>query len=175
MKRFVFAIMALVMAMTSVNAQRLTNVSFEAQYITDMMALELGLTKVQRNSILQLNLNYLSGIASYRDIDSRIWRQRNTSLRGLLTAAQWRLYRNANYFYRPIGWKDGYYVHNIYTKYPGNRGYHKRPKCSDGRKYGKGKKHGPKFDRPDRHGPNKHRHDRHGHDNRRERTFGSRR
>lgn len=167
--------MALVMTMASANAQRLTNVSLEAQYITDKMALELGLTKVQRNSILQLNLNYLSGINSYRDINSSIWRQRNTSLRALLTAAQWRLYRNANYFYRPIGWKDGCYVHNIYTKYPDKRGYHKRPKCDDGRKYGKWEKHGPKYDKPKKHGPGKHHDKRHGPDKRREKTFGSRR
>lgn len=112
------AIVAFVMAMTSVNAQRLVNFNVEAQYITDKMVAELGLSKIQRNSILQLNLSYLGGINSYRDIDSRIWRQRNNSLRSIMTAAQWRMFKNASYFYRPIGWRNGAYVHNIYNKYP---------------------------------------------------------
>lgn len=36
----------------------------------------------------------------------------------ILNAAQWNLYKKASYFYRPISWRQGTYVHNIYAKYP---------------------------------------------------------
>lgn len=118
MKRLLIAIIAFVASITGANAQHLTDIAFEASYITDKMVFELGLTNVQRNSILQLNLNYLNSISSYRDINSKTWKKRNRSLKKLLTAAQWHMYKNANYFYRPIGWRDGAYTHNIYAKYP---------------------------------------------------------
>lgn len=142
MKRLLTAIAALVMALTTASAQRLADFAVEAQYITDHMAVELGLTSVQRNSILRLNMNYLGGITSHRDISSKIWRTRNNGLRSILSAAQWRLYKSANYFYRPIGWRDGAYVHNIYSKYP----KHKGDRRNDWRpgKPGKGKGHGNK-------------------------------
>lgn len=118
MKRILTAIAALVLAITSMSAQRLTNINVEAQFITDKMMAELGLSSAQRASILQLNLSYLGGITSYRDIDSKIWKTRNSRLKAMLTTAQWRRYKDSYYFYRPIGWKDGAYVHNIYAKYP---------------------------------------------------------
>lgn len=102
----------------SASAQRLSDIVAEARFITDKMVVELGLTNVQRGSIMQLNLNYLNGISSYRDISADGWKQRNRQLKRLLTAHQWKLYKKANYFYRPIGWQGNAYVHNIYAKYP---------------------------------------------------------
>lgn len=104
--------------MTSAYAQRLANVRAEATLITDKMVLELGLSKAQRNGILNINLNYLNGIRSYRDIDSYGWECRNRELRRMLTARQWQRFKEAYYFYRPIEWRDDVYVHNIYHKYP---------------------------------------------------------
>ena len=156
MKRLLIAITALFLSITNLSAQRLSNINIEAQYITDKMVAELGLSSYQRNSILQLNLNYLSGITSYRDINSKIWRHRNRQLKALLNAAQWRMYEDAYYFYRPIGWKDGAYVHNIYAKYPrGNRPYDCKmppPPHMKGDKHFKGDKHGWKHDRHDKGG-----------------------
>ena len=108
----------MIMSVANISAQRLSGITAEAQYITDKMIVELGLSNTQRNTILQLNINYLNSISSYRDINSKTWKKRNLSLKRLLTAAQWHMYKNAHYFYRPIGWKDGTYVHNIYSKYP---------------------------------------------------------
>ena len=102
----------------SASAQRLLDVRGEAQYITDKMALELALTPSQRNSILQLNLTYLNGITSYRDIETTGWKYRNKHMKALLTPAQWKLYKKARCFYRPIGWHNDAYVHYIYAKYP---------------------------------------------------------
>lgn len=118
MKRILLAIVTAFVMMTSANAQRLANVRAEATLITDKMVLELGLTNAQRNGILNINLNYLNGIRSYRDIDAYGWQYRNEQIRRMLTARQWRKFRESYYFYRPIGWQNNVYVHNIYKKYP---------------------------------------------------------
>lgn len=100
------------------NAQRLDKTYMEARILTDYMADELGLNSWQREKAYQMNLDYLNGIGSYRDIDAHIWTFRNNQLKSILNAAQWKLYKKASYFYRPISWKQGAYVHNIYAKYP---------------------------------------------------------
>lgn len=126
MKQFIISIAAVIMAVLPAKAQRLGNISFEAQYITDKMMLELGMADNLRGSILRLNMNYLNGINSYRDIDSKLWKTRNTELKRLMSKQQWKKYRDAYYFYRPIGWRDNAYVHNIYAKYPKNYGKRKQ-------------------------------------------------
>ena len=70
MKRMIMTLVAVWMMITSMNAQRLTNIQAEARFITDKMVVELGLSSVQRNSILNINLNYLNGIRSYLAKDS---------------------------------------------------------------------------------------------------------
>lgn len=126
MKRTLLAIVAAFLMMTSAYAQRLANVRAEATLITDKMVLELGLSKAQRNGILNINLNYLNGIRSYRDIDSYGWECRNRELRRMLTARQWQRFKEAYYFYRPIEWRDDVYVHNIYHKYPKHHKHYKK-------------------------------------------------
>lgn len=137
MKRMIMTLVAVWMMITSMNAQRLTNIQAEARFITDKMVVELGLSSVQRNSILNINLNYLNGIRSYRDIDAYGWHYRNKQLKRMMTARQWKRFKNSYYFYRPIGWNNHVYVHHIYTKYPKhNWGHDKRcprPECSYGR------------------------------------------
>lgn len=125
MKRILLAIVAAFLMMTSAYAQRLANVRAEATLITDKMVLELGLSNAQRNGILNINLNYLNGIRSYRDIDSYGWECRNRELRRMLTARQWQRFKEAYYFYRPIEWRDDVYVHNIYHKYPKHHKHYK--------------------------------------------------
>ena len=132
MKRLIMTmVMAAVMSMT-VSAQRIDNTIKEARILTDKMAEELSLNNWQKEKAYQMNLNYLSSINSHRDIHSHNWNQRNTQLKGILSSSQWKLYKKASYFYQPISWKKGAYVHNIYTRYPnaghtfgGNRGYKK--------------------------------------------------
>lgn len=126
MKRTLLAIVAAFLMMTSAYAQRLANVRAEATLITDKMVLELGLTNAQRNGILNINLNYLNGIRSYRDIDSYGWECRNRELKRMLTARQWQRFKEAYYFYRPIEWRNDVYVHNIYHKYPKHHKHYKK-------------------------------------------------
>ena len=119
MKRLIMAmVMAAVMSMT-VSAQRIDNTIKEARILTDKMEEELSLNNWQREKAYQMNLNYLSSINSHR----------NSQLKGILSSAQWKPYKKASYFYQPISWKKGAYVHNIYARYPnaghtfgGNRG-----------------------------------------------------
>lgn len=129
MKRILFAIASAFMMITSVNAQRLTDIQAEARFITDKMVLELGLSNVQRNNLLNINFTYLDGIRSYRDIDAYGWKYRNKQLKRMLSERQWRRYKESYYFYRPIAWRNNVYVHNIYVKYPGHKhpGYYGHP------------------------------------------------
>lgn len=118
MKKFIVTIAVALMSASTVFAQRIANINVEASFITDKMIAELGLSNAWRNSILQININYLNSINSYSDITSNGWKKRNKCLKKMLSAKQWKRYKEANYFYRPIGWNNGAYIHNIYVKYP---------------------------------------------------------
>ena len=118
MKRTLLAIVAAFVMIISANAQRLTDIQAEARFITDKMIVELGLNSAQRNSLLNINLNYLDGIRSYRDIDAYGWHYRNKQLKRMLNARQWKRFKEAYYFYHPIGWNNNTYIYNIYNKYP---------------------------------------------------------
>ena len=104
----ILTMVAMIMMITSVSAQRIDNANMEARILTDKMTEELGLNSWQREKAYQMNLSYLNGISSYRD-------------KGILNAAQWKQYKNASYFYRPISWRQNTYVHNIYAKYPSKK------------------------------------------------------
>ena len=127
MKKMIMTLMMVLSMTIGANAQRLDNTYMEARILTDYMADELGLNSWQREKAYQMNLDYLNGIGSYRDIDAHIWTLRNNQLKSILNAAQWKLYKKASYFYRPINWKQGAYVHNIYAK------YHVAPRVVPGR------------------------------------------
>ena len=158
MKRILLAIVAAFLMMTSAYAQRLANVRAEATLITDKMVLELGLSNAQRNGILNINLNYLNGIRSYRDIDSYGWECRNRELRRMLTARQWQRFKEAYYFYRPIEWRDDVYVHNIYHKYPKHhKHYYKHHKHCD-KHYKHYDKHHKHYDKHHKHYDKHHKH-----------------
>lgn len=117
MKRTLLAIVAAFVMITSANAQRLTDIQTEARFITDKMIVELGLSNVQRNSLMNINLNYLDGIRSYRDIDAYGWHYRNKQLKRMLNARQWKRFKEAYYFYHPIGWNNNTYIYNKYPKH----------------------------------------------------------
>ena len=158
MKRTLLAIVAAFMMMTSAYAQRLANVRAEATLITDKMVLELGLSKAQRNGILNINLNYLNGIRSYRDIDSYGWECRNRELRRMLTARQWQRFKEAYYFYRPIEWRNDVYVHNIYHKYPKHHKHYKKHHKHYDKHYKHYDKHHKHYDKHHKHYDKHHKH-----------------
>lgn len=148
MKRTLLAIVAAFVMITSANAQRLTDIQAEARFITDKMIVELGLNSAQRNSLLNINLNYLDGIRSYRDIDAYGWHYRNKQLKRMLNARQWKRFKEAYYFYHHIGWNNNTYIYNIYNKYPKHnyRPNHHHPHYYDKPyKYDKKWKHDKKY------------------------------
>ncbi len=142
MKRTLLAIVAAFVMITSANAQRLTDIQAEARFITDKMIVELGLNSAQRNSLLNINLNYLDGIRSYRDIDAYGWHYRNRQLKRMLNARQWKRFKEAYYFYHPIGWNNNTYIYNIYNKYPK---HNYRPNHPHPHNYGKPYKYDKKW------------------------------
>ena len=142
MKRTLLAIVAAFVMITSANAQRLTDMQAEARFSTDKMIVELGLNSAQRNSLLNINLNYLDGIRSYRDIDAYGWHYRNKQLKRMLNAKQWKRFKEAYYFYHPIGWNNNTYIYNIYNKYPK---HNYRPNHPHPHYYGKPYKYGKKW------------------------------
>ena len=150
MKRLVLTLAVALVTALSVSAQRLANIQVEARFITDKMVLELGLSNVQRNNILQLNLSYLDAINSYRDINGKAWKHRNKELRRMMSDRQWKRYKESYYFYQPIDWRSNAYVHNIYAKYP-NRVVvvHESKPCKHHKHYKSCKHH--KYDKHDKH------------------------
>lgn len=117
----ILTMVATVLMITSVSAQRIDNAYGEARFLTEKMVEELGLNGLLREKVYQLNLSYLNGINSYNDLNGLGWRQRNKQLKSMLTASQWKRYKKSSYFYRPISWRGNAYVHNIYNEYPSSR------------------------------------------------------
>lgn len=112
---------AVILMATSVSAQRIDNAYTEARVLTEKMVEELGLSSSQREKAYQTNLTYMNGINSYADLSSKAWKQRNTQLKSILSSSQWKSYKKASYFYRPVSWRNNAYVYNIYSKYPSAR------------------------------------------------------
>ena len=54
MKRMIMTLVAVWMMITSMNAQRLTNIQAEARFITDKMVVELGLSRSHLLSLIPL-------------------------------------------------------------------------------------------------------------------------
>ena len=156
MKRTLLAIVAAFVMITSANAQRLTDIQAEARFITDKMIVELGLNSAQRNSLLNINLNYLDGIRSYRDIDAYGWHYRNRQLKRMLNARQWKRFKEAYYFYHPIGWNNNTYIYNIYNKYPK---HNYRPNHPHPHYYGKPYKYDKKWKHDKKHYDRDYKHD----------------
>ncbi len=118
MKRMIMAMVALMLMVATMSAQRIDNANVEARVLTEKMVEELGLSNSQKEKVYQANLSYMNGINGYSDINSQAWKQRNSLLKSIFTSSQWKGYKKASYFYRPISWRNNTYVHNVYTKYP---------------------------------------------------------
>ena len=59
MKRMIMTMVAIWMMISSMNAQRLTDIQAEARFITDKMVVELGLSSVQRNNRIIIPLGFI--------------------------------------------------------------------------------------------------------------------
>lgn len=85
MKRMILTMIMAAVMTTSISAQRISNTTIMARFLTDKMVDGLGLNRWQREKTYQMNLNYLNSINSYKDIDAGIWKMRNQQLKNILT------------------------------------------------------------------------------------------
>jgi len=90
----------------------------EARYLTDKMAYELGLSQSEYERIYRINLDYLTRVNGYDDLYATHWNARNSALQVVLTGRRWNAYIGRNYFYRPLSWRNGTFVYNVYSRYP---------------------------------------------------------
>lgn len=122
MKRLFSLLMTIIMISASANAMDDREARREAQYLTDKMAYELGLSQQEYDQVYRINLQYLQNIRTNRDIFASPWQIRNTALRAIFGGAIWNKFTNTTYFYRPIYWERNRYVYRIYDQYPRTNG-----------------------------------------------------
>jgi len=150
MKRVMIILTVMLAISSSVNAIGYREARIEARYLTDKMAYELGLSAREYDRVYRANLEYLLSVDNYRNMYSRNWRSRNSAMRIALSGRQWNLFISTDYFYRPVSWRNGVIVHNVYGRYPHKemKKYYGKPKKYKEHKsnYGQWKKH-HKFDK----------------------------
>ena len=123
MKKYMFALMAMLTIAVSAQAMSYEQARREALFLTDKMAYELNLTDLQYEAAYEINLDYLMSVTSQYDVFGPYWEYRNNDLRYILYSWQWDLYYAASYFYRPLYWDAGYWHFRIYMHYP-HRNYY---------------------------------------------------
>ena len=115
MKRLIFMVaMAMAIALQAAAMDR-REARAEARYLTDKMAWELGLSAREYDRMYEINYRYLRGVNTYDDLYAWRWRDRNIALRNFFNDRQWEIYIGADYFYRPLSWRNGAFVRNVYV------------------------------------------------------------
>lgn len=116
MKKMLFMLATLFMMTVPANAMSYKTARAEALFLTDKMAYELKLNDMQRNAIYEINLDYMMSLNNSGDIYGSYWTHRNLDISYVLNSSQYRLFRAADYFFRPVYWKSGW-KHSIYTRH----------------------------------------------------------
>lgn len=118
MKKFIFALIAMVMMTVSAIAMSYEQARQQALFLTDKMAYELNLTDEQYEAAYEINLDYLMGVRTVDDLYGPYWERRNLDLSYILLSWQYRAFCDAAYFYRPLYWNAGYWHFGVYARYP---------------------------------------------------------
>ena len=118
MKKFIFALIAMVMMTVSATAMSYEQARQQALFLTDKMAYELNLTDEQYEAAYEINLDYLMGVRTVDDLYGTYWERRNLDLSYILLSWQYRAFCDAAYFYRPLYWNAGYWHFGVYARYP---------------------------------------------------------
>lgn len=118
MKKFIFALIAMVMMTVSATAMSYEQARQQALFLTDKMAYELNLTDEQYEAAYEINLDYLMGVRTIDDLYGPYWERRNLDLSYILLSWQYRAFCDAAYFYRPLYWNAGYWHFGVYARYP---------------------------------------------------------
>jgi hypothetical protein len=127
MKRFILTMVAVLTLGAAANAMSYKSARDQAFFLTDKMAFELGLSADQYNAVYEINMDYIMCLDVYDDIFGTFWTRRNNELRYVLSPAQYQLYLNLEYFYRPVSWDNRKFVFTIYNRYPKDRFYYAAP------------------------------------------------
>ncbi len=127
MKRFILIMVAMLTLGTAANAMSYKSARNEAFFLTDKMAYELGLSDDQYNAVYEINIDYIMCLDVYDDIFGTFWTRRNNELRYVLSPAQYQLYIQLEYFYRPVSWVNKKFSFTIYNRYPKDRFYRVAP------------------------------------------------
>ena len=127
MKRLIFTLITAVAVMASAAAMSYSQAREQALFLTDKMAYELNLTYDQYNAAYEINLDYIMCIDVAGDLFGTYWNRRNTELSYVLTAAQYRAFTTADYFYRPVTWSSNKFRFVIYERYSKDKYYRAAP------------------------------------------------
>ena len=127
MKRFILTMVAVLMIGTAANAMSYKSARNQALFLTDKMAYELALSADQYNAVYEINMDYIMCLDVYDDIFGPFWTRRNNELRYVLSPAQYQLYMQLEYFYRPVSWANKKFVFTIYNRYPKDRFFYAAP------------------------------------------------
>lgn len=127
MKKMILTAMMIAMAI-SASAMPFKKARQQALFLTDKMAYELNLSHEQYDAAYEINLDYLMAVNYEDDLYGVHWRRRNADLQYILAEWQYATYMGANYFYRPMYWRNNVWHLSIYGRYT-NRAhfYYSRP------------------------------------------------
>lgn len=123
MKKMIMMAMLMTIVVAA-QAMSFTQARQEALFLSDKMAYELHLTVDQYEAVYEINLDYFLSIRYEEDVFGIYWNRRNTDLRYVLNAWQYRKYITTVDFYQPARWSRGSWVFDIYSRY--DRGNHFR-------------------------------------------------
>lgn len=127
MKKMIIMAMMMTIAI-SASAMTYSKARTEALFLSDKMAYELGLTTSQYEAVYEINLDYLMCVSRQADVFGTYWTRRNNDLRYVLSAYQFRLYQQTDYFYRPLKWQSKNWTMTVYTRYSNkSKMYRSRP------------------------------------------------
>ena len=127
MKRFILTMVAMLTLGAAANAMSYKSARDQAFFLTDKMAFELGLSDDQYNAVYEINMDYIMCLDVYDDIFGTFWTRRNNELRFVLSPAQYNMFIQLEYFYRPISWENRKFYLTVYNRYPKNRYYYAAP------------------------------------------------
>ena len=127
MKRYILSLLVAIVTSIPTFGMSLRDAQAQAYFLSDKMAYELNLTPQQYDQVYQVNLEYFLSVNSPSDLDGIWWRYRNTDLSYILYDWQWRLYRAADYFIRPLSWIRGAWYCSLWDRYHRDYFFYHRP------------------------------------------------
>lgn len=127
---FTLAIFAVIGIISSV-AMSIERAREEADFLTDKMAYELGLTESQWSDVYEINYDYFRSMNHLGRSYVRESELRDAKLRYVLTSVQWDKYCAINYFLVPVRAGINDWIFSIYEHYKRNLFYYNSRRIVD--------------------------------------------